>query len=152
MTNYNFWDPRDTMAWWQDGASNQVLLGEKHLPPGVFGVCALGAATIYDCSYLIGGHSCMPSFGRLVRHQETPSRIDMNDGAVRLARPTDPVSATISSSGPGGSRSGYFGSSHPDVVNFLFGDGAVMGLPLTTNPLIVAYLGTVDDGNVVTLP
>jgi len=34
----------------------------------------------------------------------------------------------------------------------LFGDGSVMPIPLPTPPLILAYLGTVDDGNTVRLP
>jgi prepilin-type processing-associated H-X9-DG protein len=40
-----------------------------------------------------------------------------------------------------------FGSKHPGVVNFLFGDGAVRGLSLTTPANILASLGTVNDGN-----
>ncbi|MDR1486006.1 MAG: DUF1559 domain-containing protein [Planctomycetaceae bacterium] len=26
------WSPRDSMSWWSDGASNQLIFGEKHIP------------------------------------------------------------------------------------------------------------------------
>ena len=148
--NYNYWESRDTMAWWQDGTSNQLILGEKHLPPERFEKC--DTANLFDCSYLVGGHNCVKSFGRFVRQQDSASQKDMQAGAIPLARPNQAASGTVSTTGTGGSSSGYFGSAHPDVVNFLFGDGSVMPIPLPTPPLILAYLGTVDDGNTVRLP
>ena len=136
--NFNTWEPRDSMAWWMDGTSNQLLVGEKHIPQSVFEVCGPGSVH-HDCSYLACGASNMTGMGRLVRNATTDT-YDMKTDAVALARPHGAANATA------------FGSAHPDVVNFLLGDGAVRALPLTTPAVIMAQLGTVDDGNTVRIP
>ena len=58
--NTRTWGPRDNMAWWADGSSNQLLVGEKHLPPLVFKKCSPDnyAREYNDCSYLNGGDAC----------------------------------------------------------------------------------------------
>ena len=136
--NYNTWEPRDAMAWWQDGTSNQLLVGEKHLPPSVFDNCVVGEMD--DCSFMIGGASMMASMGRFVHINDTVGATDLGSGAVALAIPYAAKDVT------------KFGSAHPDVVNFLLGDGAVRAFPLTTPAVIMAQLGTVDDGNTVRIP
>jgi len=140
--DYNSWEPRDSMAWWSDGTSNQFLVGEKHLPPGVFENCSTpDEGKIYDdCSYMVGGASFAASMGRYARSNSTVGSTDMGSGAVALGRPLDARADT------------KFGSAHPDAVNFLVGDGAVRSIPLTTPAVILAYLGTVDDGNTVRIP
>ena len=35
------WTCRDTMSWWQDGTSNQIIVGEKHIPPTQLGFCGI---------------------------------------------------------------------------------------------------------------
>ena len=145
--NYNSWGPRDTMAWWQDGTSNQLLVGEKHLPPAYLGVCDTETRR-GDCSYMGGGESYMPQMGRYVRHSTTPANEgDMTKSGIALARPDDDSTSTYS-----GQTSQAFGSAHPDIVNFLVGDGSVRSVSLTTPAQILAALGTVDDGTNVTLP
>ena len=69
----------------------------------------------------------------------------MDDGARSIARPDQEGNSFRWSEA-------QFGSVHPGVVNFLLGDGAVRSLPITTPPGILARLGTVNDGNTVTLP
>lgn len=47
------WNPRDSFSWITDGTSNQVLVGEKHIPPNALGKCsgADGHPHTADCSY-----------------------------------------------------------------------------------------------------
>jgi len=69
---------------------------------------------------------------------------DMEKRGWSLALPTDESSSS--------SSSGRFGSAHPGVVLFCFGDGSVRSVALTTPANILAALGTVNDGTTVTLP
>jgi len=142
------WGPRDTMAWWADGTSNQLLLGEKHLPQNALNVCERSGSPIDnntqelfgDCSYLAGGECQTRACARRVRSNTDIAQVgQMNEGAIALARPTDAI--------------GYqFGSAHPGIVNFLLGDGAVRPLLLSTPGQVLAMLGTVNDGNTVSVP
>ena len=60
---FTTWSSRDDMAWWRDGSTNQIIMGEKHIPQGMLGRCADGGTTFdrkdrVDCSYLhLHGHS-----------------------------------------------------------------------------------------------
>jgi prepilin-type processing-associated H-X9-DG protein len=95
-----------------------ILIGEKHLRPADFLVCDAGDGTVRDCSYFYsaGGHQ---EFGN-GRHIVAMTRV--------LARgPADD---------PGGqgnvTRHRAFGSAHPGVINFAFGDGSIRGLSTST--------------------
>jgi hypothetical protein len=44
---------------------------------------------------------------------------------------------------------GQFGSDHPGVVMFGFGDGSIRALPLTVDFLPYAYMSANADGNVI---
>jgi len=150
------WKPRDSMAWWSDGTSNQILIGEKHLPGRVFEKCELtvaaGAASAFhlqhDCSYLTAGASIRHSAAVAARSSTNVANIgDMDNGVTMMAFPADESDATVSALAPG-----KFGSAHPGVVNFLIGDGAVRPFPLTTPGKILGALATVNDGNSVEIP
>jgi hypothetical protein len=55
----NTWIPRDSMAWFQDGTSNQILFGEKHIPETFLGRCDTPAGEgrfTADCSVLVIGN------------------------------------------------------------------------------------------------
>ena len=148
------WKPRDVMAWWSDGTSNQILVGEKHLPSSAFEKCEPAASDGYyaqnkDCSYLTAGSVMRVSSAHMVRVTSTAAQIgNMSEGITELAIPTDERPESV------GAVAGLskFGSAHPNVVNFLIGDGAVRPFPLTTPGRILAMLGTVNDGNTVQLP
>jgi len=155
------WEPRDTMAWWSDGASNQLLIGEKHLPPSVFEKCEpepavappTGLYSMYgDCSYICGGRFWTTSVARHVRAAITAAQMaDIRSGQPHaLAFPNEETPAALSFDS-GAYRGGRFGSAHPDIVNFVFGDGAVRAFPLTMPGWMLAALGTVNDGNSVSL-
>ncbi|MBR5627461.1 MAG: DUF1559 domain-containing protein, partial [Thermoguttaceae bacterium] len=45
-----------------------------------------------------------------------------------------------------------FGSWHPAGANFLLGDGSVRFISRTIPHKMLAYLGSVDDGNAISLP
>ena len=129
------WELRDTMAWWSDGASNQICIGEKHMLAKEVGECKSSTVSneyLSDCSYLT-------IYGSAEVHV-----LRTTSGNRAIARPTD---NTVSPS-----YTHQFGGYHPGVCNFLIGDGSVRGLPVTTSTRILMALGEVDDGNVIALP
>ncbi|EAQ81029.1 DUF1559 domain-containing protein [Blastopirellula marina] len=136
------WRPRDTFARWQDGTSNQIVVGEKHIQKDDLNICSTNAGTTEqrqeqsDCSIIsLGDWTTMPS-GR-----------SFNAGIARS--PNDPVSFNEDGA--------HWGSSHPGVCNFLFGDGSVRPLSVTIptgngSSFLLSQLGNVADGNVTVIP
>ncbi|MDO5554011.1 MAG: DUF1559 domain-containing protein [Planctomycetia bacterium] len=140
LDNVNTWSPRDTFAWWQDGTSNQLCIGEKHFtrdyPAGdakdgdnlgdgsymmtygaAMNVCSV-ARTFYDIRW--GGETPI-----CTRNQEVTSTFEAID---------------------------FFGEAHPGTCNFLLGDGSVRGISVTTSATILCALANVRDGKTVTIP
>ena len=142
-TNVNTWTPRDTMAWWQDGTSNQIIFAETHVSAYALGRCNDGDTTnpgtgpdgnhwLLDCSCLRNNNYAIFRYARL------PIRTNPADH-LRFAGFSQ--------------RNGFgFGSWHPGQANFLFGDGSVKGLLATTPTNWLAWLTCVNDGNVIDLP
>jgi len=136
------WTPRDTISWWSDGTSNQLLFGEKHIPawassPGTM------TAGYWNGSWMFtqgGNHDW--NVGRPV-----------TDNASLFAR-SKADSLSESSTMPPEDLAGraVFGSGHPGTVNFLVGDGSVHSLSNMILPLLVWRLTHVKDGNAVSLP
>jgi hypothetical protein len=164
--NPTLWQPRDTFSWWADGTSNQIVLGEKHIPINRLGISRNGAnaSTDYrpyvaDCTYLAGGRWGAPGMARnILSFSPSLSRPDEYQG-----NDIDPLSTptgTSSDTWGGGLAAGInlrgaydFGSSHPGVCQFLIGDGAVRGVSNTVPKRdILAYLVHVSDGEPVALP
>lgn len=129
------WQPRDSISWWSDGTSNQLLLGEKHFPKSYpAGTCVEVRG---DCGYLAA------YTGAAVVH--TARTFDDTGAGPRvLARPTDDTNIPEPYT--------RFGSAHPGVVNFLLGDGSVRGLSLSTSWDVLWRLADARDGNPVELP
>lgn len=153
---YNNWLPRDTMAWLSDGTSNQILVGEKHLSSNAatvqtFENCGNAVDASYnDCSYLVGGWTNMRAMGAFVRasgnddgatYSLGSNDMDVSDGNIYIVRPDQHKV-----------NPACFGSWHPGLCNFVFGDGAVRPLSVTTPRGMLARLGTVNDGEAVQLP
>ncbi|MGL4944620.1 MAG: DUF1559 domain-containing protein [Thermoguttaceae bacterium] len=137
-TNTNNNKPRDKMSWWKDGSSNQLVVGEKHVPQDVIGKCDgnAGLHTQGDCSIFTVAGWGAPSAVR-----------QMGDGQRLAKGPNDYLS-------PNNPFHNYgFGSSHAGVCNFLLGDGAVRSVSNTT-PMdtILCPLSDVSDGESVSLP
>jgi len=110
------WSPRDAFAYWSDGTSNQIVLGEKFVRIAELRNCASGTA--YDCSFFFSGASWKEyGIGRSavaeVPIARGPNEFVNADGSLRDRQP-DWRSA--------------FGSSHPGIVNFAFGDGSIRGI------------------------
>jgi type II secretory pathway pseudopilin PulG len=148
--NVQKWQYRDNFSWLSDGTSNQIMIGEKLIYFDAVGVCRDAAAAnrpyVGDCSIFASGEwKCMAmsrSFNAAIEnnYKKTPSDFYTENRS-------------------------QWGSSHPGVCNFLIGDGSVRAIAVTTptgalavtnngtlNPnSILAKLGNVNDGEVVTL-
>ena len=148
--NKKYWEPRDTFAWLSDGTSNQLMIGERHIPLDRIGQChGKTSATIrpenVDCSYLVGFERAGFAGLRAMYSQQSPNKVRP------LARPVD--FSTTSPDPTGEALDHYaFGSWHPGFCNFLLGDGAVRSLPVTTNPEILRTAAHVNDGSALRLP
>jgi len=159
LADSNSWRPRDPISWWSDGTSNQFVVGEKHIPSSLLGKCGAGASSSDgDCSYL-----CTEQYGAVTAYRQFfIGWVNPPDGTGRFVVGGQVGSGELpllkgdERAEPANQGSIYnhgFGSSHPGVCNFLFGDGAVRSIAVTTpvNPVLLS-LGFVDDGLSVALP
>ncbi|MDR1963256.1 MAG: DUF1559 domain-containing protein [Planctomycetaceae bacterium] len=138
------WEPRDSMAWWQDGSSNQVIVGEKHIPLGKSG--GEGPANLSgDSSYLCfgGGWSSMGGLRPIVCR-------DLSIAPLR--RPQEFADITSSIINLDSNRALSFGSWHAGICNFLLGDGSVRAISITTSTDILGAIAIVNDGKAVAIP
>jgi type II secretory pathway pseudopilin PulG len=130
------WAGRNGMDSWSDGSSNQIIIGEKHMPFGGLNGCP-GSMGHWDCSYLAGTGN---SSGHIVRS------FDYNTGGNYI-----PIG--IPSNSVVGVNANAFGSWHPSVCNFVIGDGSVRSISVTTPAdTILSPLAKVDDGAAVSVP
>jgi prepilin-type processing-associated H-X9-DG protein len=148
--HFKKWSPRDQISWWQDGTSNQFVLGEKHIPQGKLGQCTPNdASNAWDCSILCTAtDGAAGAHGRAIQQGSTRNSdgtlSPYHRGAMRLLRPKDHSgNEIIIDSG--------FGSYHPGTSNFLLGDGSVRGCSITTAYDILAAFGDTKDGKSVSL-
>ena len=122
------WQPRDTMAWWSDGGSNQIIVGEKYMTPD----------QMYewesDSTWLLGYHiTCAGTIRGF--HANYPLGRSPNE-TVACTRPHL-----------------RFGSWHPVVCNFAMGDGSVHSVGTNVDSMrILDPLVNVNDGEQVRLP
>ena len=144
----NTWKSQDKMSRWADGTSNQIVIGEKHIPIGYVGQCSsvnpdnAETLTQADCSILTADDVRMaPSF-RIVRHRFTAWGPNHND-----------MPGVVPSNIKGNAHysNAAFGSYHTGVCNFVLGDGSVQAFSTTIAPLMLSYWGGVNDGNSVSL-
>ena len=111
----------------EDGFSNTILVGEKHVPEGL-----LGEAGGADCSIYNGDEFTW--YGRYA------GRV-LPTIAVENAHPI--------ASGPTDAYRQNFGSWHPGVCLFVFGDGRVAPLTPDIDIDVLGYLANIADGNIV---
>lgn len=153
--DHRLWKPRDSMAWWKDGVSNQILVGEKHIHVMRLGKCTQSEGpelvlNAGDCSYLsYGSVSANGASGRTVR---CGTNIDGTAKILYYGIGGIYDSCSYGSDENIPSINLGFGSYHPGVANFLIGDGSVHGFSKTTAPELLAALGTVDDGLAIAIP
>ena len=131
------WEPRDSMAWWQDGTSNQLIFGEKHFHPTDARPesCELMS---FDCSYLTAGVNGGINVTAIMR------TFDRTHG-LSIALPNEGTSGSLVASH-------RFGSAHPEICNFLLGDGSIRGISFVAPPSVLFPLTIVDDGATVAVP
>ena len=155
-SNANGWRPRDTFAWWADGTSNQLVIGEKHIPLGKLNICNVTpGGSLFDhgdCGYLRTGGTCSAAWLRAFAvgfdgNFTTPNSFTR----LPICSAGDFKKTDTQDYAPMQQYS--FGSYHTSVSNFLYGDGSVHAISTTTPvfPLLTA-LTIVNDGQSVSLP
>ncbi|MDR1486121.1 MAG: DUF1559 domain-containing protein [Planctomycetaceae bacterium] len=140
---------RDTLAWWADGTSNQLVMGEKHLTPAKIGKCGDSTKEMGECTALtLTAHG---TYGG--RFGYGLYRLIQGDSSCRLARGASDNMGNVMG---GDGHENAFGSWHSGICNFLIGDGSVRSISNTivvfTGDKILLKLAVVNDGNVATLP
>jgi len=122
------WKSRDSMAYWRDGTSNQLIVGEKYM------IASDVYTNRHDATWLM-------------THPDTWF------GTYRMFQiPNSPMGrANVTETGWCWSTHRRFGSSHPGAANFCLGDGAVRSVNPTTPLSILIPMAHAYDGNSVSL-
>jgi hypothetical protein len=146
------WESSNNLSALADGTSNQILLGEKHVPSWAVGKND-AVSLAWDSNFL----SQNPPAAALYCGNLSQYLGSTGAAVVHFASgPGDPATSTkvdrISSPYVDGGANRCWGSAHTSVVNFLIGDGSVHTLSITTNGETMYRLGDVSDGNPVTMP
>jgi prepilin-type N-terminal cleavage/methylation domain-containing protein len=115
---------RTRMAMIRDGLSNTFFVGEKHVKDGKFGREADEEGVQGDASIYNGEPG--------------------NRNAARAAGPNHQLAR-----GPTVSFSNQFGSYHPGICQFVFGDGSVRALEVSIPGSILGRLATRNNGEVI---
>ena len=131
------WNPRDGMARLRDGASNQVLLGEKHIPTSKVGNCDTVPTSWKQYDISVAFISDNDDY-----------RIGIMSG-VQTGRPFISQGDDYSTSE---TYQYAFGSAHPVTANFCMADGSVRSMTPSISTAIGIALCAVDDGVPVELP
>ncbi|MDR2169001.1 MAG: DUF1559 domain-containing protein [Planctomycetaceae bacterium] len=143
----NSWEPPITFESVSDGLTNQLFIGEKHIPTAKLGICEGSSSDMgWDCSYLTG--SCWSnelSFARLVT-------VWKYNVLARSANDGEEIENWGNAAWGWGYEAPSFGGNHIGVVNFLLGDGSVRSVSATTNVELLQYLSEIQDGNPAQLP
>ncbi|MDR2754545.1 MAG: DUF1559 domain-containing protein [Planctomycetaceae bacterium] len=142
--NLKNYTPVTTMARWQDGSSNQLLIGEKHIPLGRLLSCDdTDIGRHADCGIFFagGGRQATAAAFRCAMYWESGG-----GEAFGLSQAAyDPTAGRIT-------QIYGFGSWHLGICNFVLGDGSVHGLNVTTPKKMLAKFAHVCDGSTITLP
>ena len=151
------WKPRDDFARMADGTSNQLLIGEKFIPNWALNGepstknRSTGAALATAYSEWGGGYQL--AYGNYAGFNAASNAgRPISRGSVMFGR-NDDVPDGYQMSHPNDSTHNYgFGSSHPEICNFLLGDGSVRSIAVSTTVDLLHQLSDVMDGTPVELP
>ncbi|MDR0521365.1 MAG: DUF1559 domain-containing protein [Planctomycetaceae bacterium] len=153
------WSPRDPIAWWSDGASNQIIFAEKHVPSNRLGMCndIITTNTInreyIDCSYLSAYCTSGGKNNQFISAFMNSMQAVNNYNAAYTAK-TIPNRQDYGGEGKGTivAWSNYaIGSYHTGILNAALGDGSVKTINNTINGTIVVRMTDVADGMSVSL-
>jgi hypothetical protein len=138
------WIPSNDFSYWQDGTSNQIVIGEKHIPYSQLQKWVYrNKVSSPDGSYMFveEWEPHFHSFSRVLSKYK--------DSAVPILA-SGPKDRDDGSKVP---QDHYgFGSYHTGICNFLIGDGSVHAFPITTGDDVLFMLSDVSDGGTVSLP
>jgi hypothetical protein len=133
------------------GTSNQLIFTEKWAPTWALERTEQAACNWYGGYVDLWGATNTSNVARPVSTDPRIFAREPND-------PNRPLPATIDTNDFNGSPADNgpgreaFGSDHPGIVGVLLGDGSVRVFPITTAPITMWRLGSVADGQSVTLP
>ncbi len=116
-----------TFAKIEDGLTKTLFIGEKHVPQNFMGVGALNDNSVYNPDYL-------KSHGRFGGIDNPLSSTNQGNTEATV----DQFNAN-------------FGSAHPSVCHFVYGDGRVNGLAYSVNTRVLRYMCDRKDGRVYDL-
>jgi hypothetical protein len=138
--DWQYSTPRDTMAWWEDGTSNVIIMAEKHIPTAGDHL----HRTIYDATWIHGGdRTFMGTWRHFRRGIQFPDwTLNANDPGALLNLDT----------GGWGNTATEIGSWHPGICHLLFGDGSVQAAAVATRPRVLLELSHPNDGLSPALP
>jgi prepilin-type N-terminal cleavage/methylation domain-containing protein len=136
---------RDGISYWKDGASNQIVMGERYLADGKAALCEKSASGTdmgsLDCQVIAANNTESGSISLPKSH----FGIVQNVSGRRIFAPnTRPVA--------GGWWTYGFSSYHAGICNMLMGDGSVQRFSIHLSADMGVYLTSVNDGNTVTIP
>ena len=157
----NTWVPRDDFSYWADGSSNQILMGEKHVPNSAL-IDGEARPTMeimrdgdrYPDGNAVGYRRSYYGHARYIRAAFLQTSPAAFDGEEFLGPNWSDGDGTQIPLWGTGVRMRYgFGSAHPGVVNFLIGDGAVRAFSQST-PMdeVLVPLTWVSSGKSVSTP
>lgn len=123
------WQSQMTFSSATDGLSNTILVGEKHIRPGSL------EGRNEDRSIYDSGNG--NNFRRFMGRTNATPPVDR----FLVRDPQDPTTATNT----------WFGSRHPGICQFVFGDGSVRAVKSNTPLEVLTMLGQPNDGGVFQL-
>ncbi|MDR2440239.1 MAG: DUF1559 domain-containing protein, partial [Planctomycetaceae bacterium] len=136
------WESRDSMTWWRDGTSNQLIIGEKFIPldlidkEGISGSDAQWDGGVINTNVT---HAAMNTGRAIARTQACIKQSSKDIPATEITSGTNANTAHA-----------VFGGIHPGgTANFLLGDGSVHTFTSSTSWAIIHQLGHVNDGEAV---
>ncbi|MDR3198420.1 MAG: DUF1559 domain-containing protein [Planctomycetaceae bacterium] len=148
------WEPRDSFTWWQDGTSNQAIVGEKFIPVDIINKePTILYEAQWDGSYLNPNANPMNfNFARPLYRNWCSIKRSLHDFDGHYTNHLGNINAGTTENNNINFEEATFGGIHPGLGVFLLGDGSVRNLSSSTSYDMIYYLGKVNDGEVISLP